>query len=306
MKIDNFVFTIFTPTFNRSQLLKRAFWSIKEQNFHNLEYIVIDSGSDETRELVEQWQGDVDFPIRYIWQPKSGKHAAINKAVQIARGQFFIILDDDDYLAPHALDRLLFHWNRIPLDNRLNYCGVVGLFAYPDGVIVGTPFPRSILDSNSIEIRTKYKVKGDKFGMNLTNILRKYPFPENLGNFVTESLVWNRIARKYSERYVNEVLAYKEYQKGGLSDRSIELRAGSSEAARTYYKEFLEINERYVSFFDRLQACINYVRFSIHGNVPARKQYFSINKKIYWIVSYPIGYVVYLNDKRILAKIRMR
>jgi glycosyltransferase involved in cell wall biosynthesis len=304
MKSWDYIFTVFTPTYNRAQLLSRAFQSLKAQTFRNFEYIVIDSGSDDTRKLVEKWSKEADFPVSYIWQPKRGKHVAINRAVDMARGGLFVILDDDDWLAPNALERLHYHWKSIPESLRGQYSGVVGLYACPSGEVCGTPFPSKVFDSNAVEIFTRYKVKGDLFGLVRTEVLRSFPFPEDLGSFVTEALVWNRIAKAYSERYVNEALAYKEYQPGGLTDRSIELRVGSDEAARTFYREFVELDGRYVSLLDRLKASANYVRFSMHGKVPLGKQYAETSRKAYWILSLPFGFAVYLRDKRLLAKRR--
>lgn len=303
MSNHRIVFTVFTPTYNRAHLLSRAFQSLKDQTFRKFEWVIVDDGStDGTQELVAGWVEESDFPITYIWQPNSGKHVAINRGVAIAQGELFVILDSDDWLAPTALERLLYHWESIPPQVRGSYTGVVGLYAYPSGKVVGSTFPAPVIDSNAVEIRTKYRVKGDKFGMNRTDVLREFPFPEDLGKFVPESLVWNRIARRYRIRYVNEVLAYTEYQPGGLSARSVEIRARSSAAARTYYREFVELDDFYVPFLHRLRACANYVRFSFHGKVPLQKQYAEIGKKCYYFLSLPIGLAAYLRVKKRLDK----
>jgi len=304
MSSQKVIFTVFTPTYNRAHLLGRAFQSLKEQTFHEFEWVIVDDGStDGTQDLVARWAKESDFPISYVWQPNSGKHVAINRGVAMAKGELFVILDSDDWLAPAALERLLYHWESIPPELRGSYAGVAGLYAYPSGKIVGSPFPRPVIDSNAVEIRTKYRVKGDKFGMNRTDVLREFSFPENLGRYVTPSLVWNRIARKYRIRYVNEILAYKEYQAGGLSAHSIEIRARSSVAARTYYRELVELEGLYVPFFDRLRACANYIRFSFHGKVPLRKQCKEISRrKMYYFLGFPIGLTAYLRDKRHLIK----
>jgi len=297
------VFTVFTPTYNRAHKLGRVFDSLKGQTFRRFEWVVVDDGSnDGTEKLVAQWAKEADFPVSYTWQPNSGKHVAINRGVKLAQGELFIILDSDDWLAPTALERFLHHWESIPDKARHGYAGVAGLCADTSGRIIGTQFPAAVVDSNSVEIRTRYRVKGDNFGMNRTDILRAFPFPENLGGFVTEALVWNRIAREYRIRYVNEVLAYKEYQPGGLSDRSVELRARSCAAARTYYREFVELEGLYVPVADRLKACANYVRFSCHGGVPLGRQFAETKRKIYWLLSLPVGCAACLRDKRVLAR----
>lgn len=296
---QEFLFTVFTPTYNRAHLLPRVYDSLKRQTLRNFEWVIVDDGSsDNTRELVAQWAKEAHFPIIYRWQQNSGKHVAINRGVELARGEFFVILDSDDWLKPNALERLFYHWSQIPAERRSHYAGVCGLYAHPNGKVVGTKFPVDVLDSNAVEIRTRYRVKGDKFGMNRTEVMREFPFPEDLGHFVTESLIWNRIAKKYSKRYVNEILAVTEYQAEGLSARSIELRAASPKAARLYYQEFANLDGFYIPVSDRLKAFANYVRFSLHDATPFRQQLSEIKRKELFIFAFPIGLVLFWRDKK--------
>src|SRR5690606_11167102 len=52
----------------------------------------------------------------------------------------------------------------------------------------------------------KYHVAGEKFGCMRTDVLLKFPFPEEIAGFVPESLVWRAIARAgYMTRFVNQV-----------------------------------------------------------------------------------------------------
>ena len=48
--------TIFTPAYNRAELLKRCYQSLKRQTSKDFVWIVIDDGSvDNTRQIVEKW-----------------------------------------------------------------------------------------------------------------------------------------------------------------------------------------------------------------------------------------------------------
>jgi len=292
-----FTFSVFTPTYNRAHLLPRVYQSLREQTWKDFEWIVVDDGSkDNTPEVVHQYHSTADFTIRYYRQPNSGKHVAINRAIEVADGQLFVILDDDDWLHPLALERMWNHWNSIPEPERSQFAGLVGLYAYADGRIVGTPFPQDTIDSNAVEIRTIYGAQGDKFGMHVTDVLREYPFPVNLGRFVPEGLIWNRIALSYKERYVNEVFAFKEYQPDGLSARSVLLRARSPAAACLYYREFAELQGVYVPYTWRLRALANYIRFSLHNGKPVY-QACQCRQKLLAAAAAPIGYIAYLRDK---------
>src|SRR5229473_1606416 len=91
-----YVFTVFTPTFNRSQTLSRVYEGLRLQTFRDFEWLIVDDGStDGTKELVEKWQTESAFLIRYIYQENQGKPAAFNHGVQEARGELFVTLDPD-------------------------------------------------------------------------------------------------------------------------------------------------------------------------------------------------------------------
>lgn len=295
--------TVLTPTFNRARLLPRVYQSLAEQTEKNFEWIVVDDGStDDTRSLVEQWIHSSPFPVRYVWQENRGKHAAVNHGVQLAKGELVLILDSDDWLVPNALERIRYWWQSIPVEERTRYAGVAGLCALPSGQLVGSRFPKDVLDSDSIEVRVRYKVKGDKCEVWRKDVLQQFPFPEDLGRFVTEALVWNRIAHCYKLRFVNEVWMVKEYQPEGLSARSLALRARSPHAARLYYKEFAESNRRDIPVLRRLREYANYTRFSLHGKVSLTCQARDVKRKAFWALAAPLGIMLYLRDRTRLAK----
>ena len=68
-------FTIFTPTFNRSELLGRTYESLCTQTYRPFEWLIVDDGStDDTAGRVQAWQCSAIFPIRYFHQRNGGKH----------------------------------------------------------------------------------------------------------------------------------------------------------------------------------------------------------------------------------------
>lgn len=156
---------------------------------------------------MEQWQKEAEFPIRYIYQENSGKQIAFNRGVQEANGELFLTLDSDDACVPEALARFKYHWDTIPLNQKENFSAITCLCIDQSGEIIGSHFPFDPTDSNSLEIRHKFKVTGEKWGFHRTNVLRQFPFPEISGyKFIPEGIVWSRIARKYKTRFINEPL----------------------------------------------------------------------------------------------------
>jgi len=204
---DSVLFTVFTPTYNRAHTLHRVYDSLCAQTLRDFEWVVVDDGStDGTAEVVANWAKSADFTIRYFRQEHSGKHVAHNLAMRQARGQFFLPLDSDDACAPVALERMAYHWNNIPERDRPLYCGIDGLCSDQNGEIIGDRFPYEPFDTTLRERRYIYRMRGEKWGSTLTEIVRRFPFPEvSASQFTPEGLVWLDMAKAYKSRCVNEV-----------------------------------------------------------------------------------------------------
>ncbi|MBJ7264959.1 MAG: glycosyltransferase family 2 protein, partial [Burkholderiaceae bacterium] len=105
-----------------------------------------------------------------------------------------------------TLHRLYDAWLSIPPERRDRFVGVTGLCARPDGAVVGDRYPRDVLDCTATDMHFKWRVGGEKFGCQRTDVLRRFPYPEDVPGFVPESLVWWAIARAgYLNRFVNQV-----------------------------------------------------------------------------------------------------
>ncbi len=244
-------FTILTCTYNRPEMLGRVFASLQAQRWHDIEWLVVDDGSAEAR-AVEQalatCAAAADFPVRGVRQPNGHKKSAVNRGVREARGALLIVLDDDDELAPDTLHRLYDAWLSIPPERRDRFVGVTGLCARPDGAVVGDRYPRDVLDCTATDMHFKWRVGGEKFGCQRTDVLRRFPYPEDVPGFVPESLVWWAIARAgYLNRFVNQV--FRVYQPTTVS-LSTTSRAAQSHVAGLYLLnwQLLQAEWRYAKY----------------------------------------------------------
>jgi glycosyltransferase involved in cell wall biosynthesis len=285
-------FTVFTPTFNRRATLEAAYRSLAAQTFRDFEWLVVDDGStDDTQDFVASLSVEADFRVVYHYQANAGKHVALNRAAELAAGRLFATLDSDDEYVPTALERFLHHWDSIP--DRDGFAGVVALCADRRGDVIGTPFPADVLDSDFLEIRSRYGVTGDKAGFTTTASVREFPFPEFPGErFVTEALVYNRVARRYRVRCVNEVLMIKEYRPGGISARGRAVLARSARSTRLYHAEALELDA--LPARERFRHRANHVRFSLHAGLPARPP---ATRTLAYAAAYPLGFALYARDR---------
>jgi glycosyltransferase involved in cell wall biosynthesis len=130
--------------------------SLLAQTVRDFEWVVVDDGSDDgTDMLVAAWERAGEMRIAYLRKENAGKHVAVNRGVEIARGEFTTIIDSDDWFVPHALETLLHSWGTIPLDKQDGFSGVVGLCAYEDGRIVGDVFPHDPQPRPSLRMCTR-------------------------------------------------------------------------------------------------------------------------------------------------------
>ncbi len=291
-------FTVFTPSYNRADTLPRVFASLCNQTYRDFEWLIIDDGSqDATESLVHGWQQTACFPIRYIWQPNAGKHIAFNHGVAEARGRLFLPLDSDNAYVPATLERFAFHWQAIPSDNQHEFTGVSALSQTVDGRLLGSPFPFDPTDSNALEIRLKYRVTGEKVGFHRVDVLRQFPFPQFPGETnLPDSLLWNRIARHYKTRYVNEPLQTYYFTPNGWLANLRRLVAKNPRGHRLYWREYLH-NPYPIAFTDRLKGYIKYIRAAyLCGDSPAA-QVRAVPSPVDWALAWPAGYLLFLRDR---------
>ena len=210
--------TIFTPTYNRRELIDNLYHSLLAQTDKNFEWLIIDDGStDDTEKYFSELTSKPQpFPIRYLKQVNGGKHRAINKGVQNANGELFFIVDSDDYLTENAIEKIN-QWITT-LDNSHKWAGISGLRGFSKDSVVGQHSDFSYIDAKNNE-RRKYNLLGDKAEVYFTDVLKQHPFPEIPGeNFISEEIVWNAIARDgYYLRWFNEIIYICDYLDGGLT-----------------------------------------------------------------------------------------
>ena len=132
-------FTVFTPTYNRAYTIEKLYESLKRQTFHSFEWIVIDDGStDNTGQLIKQWiTQQRSFKISYCFVEHGGKHRAINKALESAQGDLFLIVDSDDYLTDDALSIMDSVEKSISKQSKSEFCAISGCDGYSSEERVG-------------------------------------------------------------------------------------------------------------------------------------------------------------------------
>ena len=90
--------SVVIPAYNAAKYIKESIESVLQQDYSNLEIILVDDGStDETAKIVQQ------YDVQYIYQENKGVSAARNTGLQAANGIFIASIDADDLWLPNKL-----------------------------------------------------------------------------------------------------------------------------------------------------------------------------------------------------------
>jgi len=107
--------SIITPSYNQAEFLERTILSVLDQNYPNLEYIVIDGGStDGSVEIIKKYSEHLTY---WVSEPDQGQTDAINKGFKRATGEWIAWQNSDDIYYPNAFRSLAAAiWNRHEID----------------------------------------------------------------------------------------------------------------------------------------------------------------------------------------------
>lgn len=235
--------TVFTPAYNRADLLPRCFESMKKQTNKDFIWMVIDDGSiDNTKELVNSWIENNDgVEIQYYYKENGGLHTAYNEAIAHIETQLCVCIDSDDWMPNDAIEKILDFWKE---NGSEEYAGIVGLDFTPDGKVIGDLLPNQ-KTVNLIDLMTgKYHINnGDRTNVIRTELYKKYaPMKIFQGekNF-NPHYMHLQISMEKDFLVLNENLRYVEYQSGGMTDSILRQYEDSPNS-------FAEIRKLYLSF----------------------------------------------------------
>lgn len=92
--------SIVMPTFNHRAFIERSILSVLNQDYPNLEFIIVDGGSkDGTVEIIKKYASHLAY---WVSEPDGGQSDALNKGFRHATGEIFGWLNSDDLYLPGA------------------------------------------------------------------------------------------------------------------------------------------------------------------------------------------------------------
>ncbi|MBM3095507.1 glycosyltransferase [Ensifer sp. T173] len=102
---DTPLVTVITVCKNSSKTITQTISSVIDQDYNNIEYIIVDGVStDGTIEIIKDFEGALDY---YISEPDTGIYDAMNKGLRLARGEYIIIVNSDDWYERNAVSSLV-------------------------------------------------------------------------------------------------------------------------------------------------------------------------------------------------------
>lgn len=272
-KRENVMITVFTPTYNRKNLLLKLKKSLDAQTSKNFEWIIVDDGSnDGTDKLVSSWQNQVlDYHLIYVKQKNQGKHIAFNVGVENATTDWFFCVDSDDTLTPDTI--------KIIIEDTSNLAHQY----------IGLIYPRIMSNENNsaswakinntaVDIMDLHNIYGiaETAIVLKTDMIKDLPFPKfNRENFLPESWLYQKLIRRGKLLALNKQFYVSEYLDEGLTKKVWQLWRNNPQGIFEILQEQYVVMGKY-SGYTRL---VNRVKCVINLNALCMATKSSILKK---------------------------
>lgn len=217
--------TVFTPTYNRKELLSRCYESLLIQTDKNFIWMIVDDGStDGTDTLVNTWMKENLLSIKYIQKENSGKVSAINVSLEAHNTPLWVCLDSDDYFTQDAVEVILKESQSIWNDDSV--CGLLALRTGEDGKVMNhkRPIPKNVSFATLQHIRYELRIETEYMLVYKSNVIKDYPYPIFEGEkFMPLSYIYDQIDQKYEYKIIHKDVMISEYEPEGMTKNKSEI-----------------------------------------------------------------------------------
>lgn len=288
--------TVFTPTYNRGDLLPNLYESLLRQNTREFLWLVIDDGStDNTREVVAGWIREGKIDIQYVHKENGGLHTGYNKAIECMDTELSICIDSDDYLTDDCIEMVLKFWDENKAED---IAGLIGLDITEDGMVIAGDLPDEKMINPIMLLAAKQS--GDRKYVIRNDCYRQvYPMPVFAGekNFNPHYLVL-KLCKDYRVLVLNKPLCVVNYQPDGMSANIFRQYVNSPRSFAELRRVIMENPD--VPFGYLVKTTIHYVSSSI---LSKNKHFVRESpKKLLTILAIPFGMLLTGYIKKKTAK----
>jgi glycosyltransferase involved in cell wall biosynthesis len=101
--------SIVTVCYNSDKTIETTIISVKKQTYKNIEYIIIDGGSqDNTLNIVKKYESVFNDNMHWLSEPDNGLYDAMNKGIKMATGDVIALINSDDlFCDDKALEKVM-------------------------------------------------------------------------------------------------------------------------------------------------------------------------------------------------------
>lgn len=103
------LFSVIVPVYNVENYLRRCIENILHQSYTNIEIILVDDGSQDCCPNICDEYAQTDNRIKVIHKQNGGLSDARNAGMEIAKGDYILFVDSDDYIETDTCERFINH-----------------------------------------------------------------------------------------------------------------------------------------------------------------------------------------------------
>ena len=274
--------SIVTPSFNQGQFIEQTILSIINQNYPNLEYIIIDGGStDNTVEIIKKYANLITY---WVSEPDNGQSDAINKGLKRCTGELFNWINSDDYLENGALLEI---GKKYVETNADIICGYSSIF---------NDFTKKELQKHRTEIFSNIETTIVQQKINQPGMFYRVEVVKALGgvntnlNFVMDLELWFRYLCVYGQNeiiLVDFLIAHFRIHTNSKTDNYQVKFRDEENALLLYLTSKLKTNKNWITFFNNGVKYIPLHKFNTE-KFDVKLFELSLSEK-YFYLSYHIG-----------------
>ena len=100
---SNPLVTIVTPVYNGEKFIEQTIFSVINQTYTNIQYIVIDGqSSDNTVKIINKFLNKIDY---FVSEKDKGMYEALDKGFKLGKGKYFAWINADDFYFTDAIEK---------------------------------------------------------------------------------------------------------------------------------------------------------------------------------------------------------
>jgi len=237
--------SIITPSYQQAKFLEQTIKSVSDQSFDEIEYLVVDGGSDDgSVEIIKKYGKHITW---WVTEKDEGQGDAINKGLARAKGDIIAWINSDDFYLPDAFQKVVNVFKQEP---------ELGLL-YGDVLAVDENSQVfNLMQSGSYELLDlmKFKIINQPAVFFRRNCLETVGHLDTSYRYLLDHHLWLRIASEYRIKHMPEFLAAGRYHSQAKNIAEAELFGEEAFRILDWMAEHAELNAIFSKYEKVIQA----------------------------------------------------